>query len=286
MSRTSIHHLLIVALVVLTSLVHLPAVQATQFPQRNDVVAATQSFAASGHIIHTHGHAHSSTDHSHGAPVAAAGSGPTGNDWVDFGAFPAAVLFSNNAMGQMQAHTALALVIDPANGNFVLANNRSGGGVRVTHVAFQTNYGRPGGPSVVQGNAAWDGYYAGYVPAVQRVPGSDATNTTNCVSYAFNGYVAGAVSQNWVNSGADAAPFENELQVVAAAGLNGNTPTQGGDRCYNDAHVWTLTGLGAATGQLWKNNSSPLYTWAPNPFTNDTPEGALQLYTNYAIGRR
>lgn len=90
MSRTSIHHLLIVALVVLTSLVHLPAVQATQFPQRNDVVAATQSFAASGHIIHTHGHAHSSTDHSHGAPVAAAGTCRLPNHRVRFALLPRA----------------------------------------------------------------------------------------------------------------------------------------------------------------------------------------------------
>ena len=220
-------------------------------------------------------------------PVAAAGDGPTGDDWVDFDAEPAAVLYYDN-QGVSAVATTLVLTITVGNGNFVLANNRTGGGQRVAHSAYQDNYGRPGGPTVASGNTDWDNYYAGYNPAIVRVGGANATNTTNCVSYAFNGYVAGAVSSSWTNSGAAAAPFVAELNVVAALGLNGATATQGGDRCYNDDHVWTLTGAGAATGQQFKNNSSPVYTWAPNPYSNAGAEGAVagNVFNNFAIGRR
>jgi hypothetical protein len=221
----------------------------------------------------------------HDPPVAAAGSGPTGNDWVDFAAYASGILYYDDH-GQSRVATALALDISVGNGNFVLANNRTGGGQRVGHTAYQDDYGRPAGPSVADGNTDWDNYYAGYVPAIQRVNGTNATDHTNCVSYAFNAYKAGAVSLNWTDSAVDAAPFEGELTVVAANGLNGATATQGGDRCYNAAHVWTLTGAGAATGLRWKNNSSPIYTWAPNPYANDAPKGGnAGLYQTYAIGR-
>ena len=223
----------------------------------------------------------------HDPPLAAGGDGPTGDDWVDFDAAPSAVLYYDNA-GVSSVATTLSLEITVGNGNFVVANNRTGGGQRVAHVAYQDDYGRAGGPTVASGNTDWDNYYAGYNPAIARVGGSNATNTTNCVSYAFNGYVANAVSRNWTNSGADAGPFEAELQVVAARGHNGAAATQGGDRCYNDDHVWTLTGAGAATGQLFKNNSSPLYTWAPNPYSNDGASGGVggAVFDTYAIGRR
>lgn len=220
-------------------------------------------------------------------PVAANGDGPTGDDWVDFAASPAPVLFYDN-QGVSSVATTLSLKITVANGNFVLGNNRTGGGVRVAHVAYQDDYGRANGPTVQAGNTDWDNYYGGYNPAITRVGGSNATDTTNCVSYAFNAYVPNAVSSNWTNSGADAAPFENELQAVAAMGQNGAVATQGGDRCYNDDHVWTLTGAGAATGQLFKNNSSPLYQWAPNPYSNNGAAGGVggAVFQNFAIGRR
>jgi hypothetical protein len=220
-------------------------------------------------------------------PVAVAGDGPTGDDWVDFAAEPASVLFYDNA-GVTAVATTLALRITVGNDNFVLANNRTSVGQRVEHLAYRDNYGRPGGPTVASGNTDWDNYYAGYNPAIVRVDGSSATNTTNCVSYAFNGYVAGAVSSSWTDSGPDAAPFAAELNVVAALGLNGAIATQGGDRCYNEDHVWTLTGAGAATGQQFKNNSSPVYTWAPNPYSNAGAAGAVagDVFNNFAIGRR
>ena len=219
-------------------------------------------------------------------PVAADGDGPSGDDWVDFAATASAVLYWDDD-GTSEVATALSLKILTDNGNFILANNRNGDGDPVTHVTYKTDYGRVGGPTVEQGNTDWDNYYAGYDPGIVHVEGSNATNTTNCVSYAFNGYVAGAVSSNWTNSGGDADPFTSELTEVAANGNNGNAATQGGDRCYNASHVWTLTGGGAATGQEWKNNSSPLYTWVPDPFTNNSPQGGVGglVYTQFAIGR-
>jgi len=220
-------------------------------------------------------------------PVAVGGDGPTHNDWVDFAAMPAGVLYYDDH-GVSRTATTLKLRIETTNGNFVLANNRTGGGQPVAHIAYQDDYGRVGGPTVQDGNTDWDRYYAGYNPAIARVNGSNATDTTNCVNYAFNGYVANAVSLNWTSSGVDAGPLEAELQVVAASGLNGGTATQGGDRCYNAQHVWTLTGVGAATGQQFKNNSSPIYTWAPHPYSNDGAEGGQggDVYNTFAIGRR
>ena len=220
-------------------------------------------------------------------PVSTGGDGPTGNDWVDFAAWDSEVLFYDDN-GISRVTTTLALEITANNGNFVLANNRTGNGQPVAHVAYKDDYGRPAGPSVASGNTDWDNYYDGYAPPIVRDMDSNATNTTNCVSYAFNGYVQNAVSSNWTNSGSDAAPFENELQVVAASGNNGATATQGGDRCYNNYHVWTLTGIGAATGQRFKNNSSPIYTWDPSPYSNNGAAGGSggNVYQDFAIGRR
>ncbi|MBN9308355.1 MAG: hypothetical protein J0I99_16070 [Devosia sp.] len=88
MTRTSIRHLLLIALVVLTSLAHLPGVQATQPDQRIDAVTIAATTAAPGHVIHSHGHLHSTTDHSHAAPMTSATAGRRPMHRPSFGLLP------------------------------------------------------------------------------------------------------------------------------------------------------------------------------------------------------
>jgi hypothetical protein len=191
----------------------------------------------------------------------------------------------------------LGLGIANTNPNYVLANNRTGGGAKVSHNCYKDDYGRAGGPTVPQGNLDWNNYYAGYTPAIQPGAGSNCTDVTNCVSYAFNGYMANAVCNNWVNSGADAVPFTSEPPTqVAASGANGAVATKAGDRCFNPEHVWQIvvvhTGTGNACvekkGHEWKNNSSPVYRWFPNPYSNDgaSGAGANAVYNTYEIRRK
>ena len=224
-------------------------------------------------------------------PVAVGGEGATHDDWVDFNAQDSGVLFWDDA-GVSKTAKALALDITTTNPNYVLANNRTGGGAKVKHVCYKDDYGRAGGPTVAQGNTDWNNYYAGYAPAITKVAGSNCTDKTNCVSYAFDGYKAGAVCKNWVNSGADAGPFVAELVQVAASGANGGVATNAGDRCHNAEHVWQVitggTGCPPPKGHRWKNNSSPVYEWFPNPYNNDGAKGAVanSVYGTYAIHRK
>jgi hypothetical protein len=213
------------------------------------------------------------------APVSAGGEGATGNDWVDFNAQPVGILFWTDAAGPHIA-TTLSLTIDTLNPNYVLANNRTAGGAKVIHQCYRDDYGRPAGPTVAQGNVDWDNYYAGYNPAIGR--DGDCTVVTNCVSFAFSGYKNGAVCQNWVNSGADANPFVAELNAAGA-------PTQAGDRCYNDAHVWQIINEegNCGKGHCWKNNSSGIYHWFPNPYvdTGASGNGGGNVCVNFIIVR-
>jgi|GEM_PF-4140587 len=133
-------------------------------------------------------------------------------------------------------------------------------------------------------------YYANFTPAVTRH--SNATVTTNCVSYAYDGYKSSSVKvKYWVNSNADSNPLKNDLNTIFASGNNSDKDTISGDRCHNDSHVWKVTnGTGSCGAKTirWKNNSSGIYSWDHGAnqtnWTNDSPKGSGgSVYTTYTI---
>lgn len=227
-------------------------------------------------------------------PVSSEGEGQTGIDWDDFGTIaynylPAIV------DGEVTAEDSISVAIYASNTNFVMANNKTAAGNPVPHECIKDNYGSEGMPSVDEGKDYWlNHFYDGYTPSVTNALGmedNDCNTKSNCYNYAFDGYKTGSVSKN-KSAGSLFAAELNEIRSDSYDNSLFDTFT--GDRCYNIYHVWVVaisTHTCPAIRIRWKNSSSQIFDWKPNPYTNDAPKGYGDLYTGqgtdkYAILRK
>jgi len=217
-------------------------------------------------------------------PVTSGGEGPTGNDWTDFGVFSNNKLFWRDENDLNHVTSTYYIIIETANTNFVLANNRNTAGDKVKHTHYKDNYGDVSCPTVTDGNRYWDWFHEGYTPVTTRI--SNCSITKNCVSKAYHNYKgANTVSTNWTDPG-NRTPFTGELELIFGYGDNGSADTQSGDRCDNSSHAWWITASPAcspATGLRWKNGSGREYSWAPTTATNDGLSGRGGFYGYYSI---
>lgn len=166
-------------------------------------------------------------------PVTSGGEGPTGNDWTDFGVFSNNKLLWRDANDLNHVTSTYYIIIETANTNFVLANNRNTAGDKVKHTHYKDNYGDVSCPTVTDGNRYWDWFHEGYTPVTTRI--SNCSITKNCVSKAYHNYKgANTVSTNWTDPG-NRAPFTGELYVIFGYGDNDGDDTQPGDRCDNSS---------------------------------------------------
>ena len=220
-------------------------------------------------------------------PVAAGGEGAKKNDWEDYGRPSVATLLYRRAGSNGRAEN-VVVSIDPANANFTADHAKTAGGAKIGHNHYQFNYDDTGMPTVAEGNAFFNWSYEGYTPAVEKVAGTDATVTTNCVCFAYHGYKSADAKCNyWIDSGDASKPLRDELNLIFASGANKDKDTIPGDRCDNPSHVWiivTSPDKCAAEEIKWKNNSSAQYKWVhAKTYNNDGPSSRGDFYTDYAV---
>jgi hypothetical protein len=249
-------------------------------------------------------------------PVASGGQGPSQNDWIDFLNTPLCsgknISYIDSNTGVIGHYPSLVMTITADNPNYSAGLNTANG-TQVDHWFLMDNYGDDGDvPTVGEGNAYWDSCFSGYFPDVTRADAtvtgsfSDCTTHGNCMTYAFNAYIASySLTAIIFSDTASATSLINCCQQVGSAPPHVSSPP--GDRCYDTdgpngiEHIWTICNRNppfqgsspkfCERGLIWKDNTSGIYWWFPrwhdsHTFADDSPtEWNNGFYNTYAVIR-
>ncbi len=152
-----------------------------------------------------------------------------------------------------------------ANSNLIDSHCKTDYGTKLEHAHFQSNFS---GSDLTYANAFWDWFY----PTASRISG--ATNQTNCLCYAMDGYAGNANYDYWVNPGHNGQQG-NEMFMDDCNIRNPYHDVETDDRLgymfTNPDYTWDI---GHATIVLdesgseptcleWKNNASGVYQFDP-----------------------